>query len=75
MRSEARFRVSHPNEHWMVMIPLNDDAKRLIKFKAASLRPNWSPEANASNPEEEKREIIRKANALLPGNFHRDPLI
>lgn len=72
MKPEAKFHVRILNEHWMVCTPLNNDAQKLINGKKAALRPIWSPEM-AGNPEEERREIIRKANALSPA-FH-DPLI
>jgi hypothetical protein len=69
----ALFRVKHTNDHWMVCIPLNDAAKRVIQFKKASLWPKWSPDMD-NNPDEERREIIRKANALTPA-YNFDPLV
>lgn len=65
---DARFNVKHLNEHWMVVIPMNASARALIyenRHKPnPQLIPKWSRDFGPHNPEEEKREIIRKANAL-----------
>jgi hypothetical protein len=73
MKRPERFRVRHLNEHWMYCLPLNASATRVIHGKKAALWPKWSPEMDG-NPAEERREIIRKANALTPQHIN-DPLV
>lgn len=63
MKPTARFRVVHRNEDWMVCLPMNADASKVIHYKKLALWPkyNFGPDPTR---QEEIAEILRKTEAL-----------